>query len=145
MASYEHLNELKGSESKLGASSTSIGELVAKITAQISAIVRNEIKFAAMQGKAKVAKLGIGGALFALAGLLGLYLLGGLLLTAVFAFALIVPLWAAFLIVSGIIFLIMAILIGVGVAMFQASAKHQPSPAPGFKKDLQAVKKGIGK
>ncbi|XCB29366.1 phage holin family protein [Arcanobacterium hippocoleae] len=145
MTTNDHLNEVKGTESKLGSGATSIGELIAKITAQLSAIVRNEIKFAVLQGKAKITKLGAGGALFALAGILCLYLLGGLLLTAVHAFALILPMWLAYLIVSGILLFIIIILIIVGVSLFKSSAKHNPNPKHGFEKDLAAVKKGIGK
>lgn len=145
MTTNDHLNEVKGSESRLSSGSATIGELVAKITAQISAIVRNEIKFAVLQGKAKASKLGVGGALFAVAGLLGIYLLGMLLLAAVHAFALVVPMWAAYLIVSGILLLIMLILVLVGIKLFKASSQHNPNPTPGFKKDIAAVKKGIGK
>lgn len=147
MTTNDHLNEVKGSESRLSSSagSSTIGELVAKITAQISAIVRSEIKFAVLQGKAKVSKLGAGAALFAVAGIIGLYLLGMLLLAAVHAFALLVPMWGAYLIVSGILLLVMLILVLVGVKLFKASAEHRPNPTHGFKKDIDAVKKGIGK
>lgn len=145
MTTNDNLNETKDVESKLSPGSTSIGGLIAKITAQISAIIRNEIKFAVLQGKAKIAKIGAGGAICIFAALLSLYLLGTLILATLHAFALIVPLWLAYLIVSGIILLLILILLVIAVFLFKAAGKNNPNPKPGFEKDFAAVKKGIKK
>ncbi|MCI7690717.1 phage holin family protein [Trueperella pyogenes] len=124
-------------------SGQSIGELVAKITAQFSALVRDEISYTKLQATAKVKKLGIGGALFAVAGVLALYMLGTLLLAAGFGFATIMPVWAAFLAVSGILLLIILLLALIGALSFKASKKHDVDPKSGLQKDIDAVKKGI--
>ncbi|QOR47997.1 phage holin family protein [Trueperella pecoris] len=121
----------------------SIGELVAKITAQFSALARDEISFAKLQAVAKVKKLGIGGALFAVAGVLALYMLGTLLLAAGYGLATVMPLWAAFLVVSGILLLIIILLAVVGLLRIKASQKHVIDPKAGLKKDIDAVKKGM--
>lgn len=121
----------------------SIGELVAKITAQFSALVRDEITYTKLQATAKIKKIGTGGALLAVAGVLALYMLGTLLLAAGYGLATVMPTWAAFLVVSGILLLIILILALVGLLLFKASQKHTVDPKDGLKKDINAVKKGI--
>lgn len=128
-----------------GSSSSSIGELIAKVTAQFSFLVRDEIKFASLQAKAKVTKLGTGGALFAVAGVLALYMLGILLMAAGFAFATFLPTWLAFLCVAGILLLLILILVVIGILKLKASKRHKVDPKSGMLKNLEAVKKGLKK
>lgn len=127
------------------ASEPSFGELIAKITAQFSALVRDELRYATVQAQAKVKKLGIGGGMFAVAGVLALYMLGLLLLAAVAGFANLVPWWAAFLIVSGILLLIIIILALIGLNRMKSAKKNKVDPKSGIEKDINAVKKGLGK
>lgn len=123
----------------------SIGELVGKISAQVSALVRDEIKHAGIQMKAKVSKLAVGGVLIIVAAILALYMLSLLLFAAVAAFAKITSLWLAFLIVAGILLLLIVILLLVGINRIKASEKHQFNPQEGIGKDIDAVKKGLNK
>lgn len=124
---------------------SSIGELVAKITAQFSALVRDELKYATVQLQAKVTKLGIGGALLAVVGVLAFYLLTLLVGAAVAGFAKIMPVWAAFLTVAGIVLLIMVILTLLALAKFKSSKQNVVDPKAGLIKDVDAVKKGFTK
>ncbi|MDP9806574.1 multisubunit Na+/H+ antiporter MnhG subunit [Trueperella bonasi] len=124
-------------------SGQSIGELIAKVTAQFSALVRDEISYTKLQATSKVKKLGIGGVLLAVAGILALYLLGLLLIAAAFAFAQIMPVWAGFLVVSGILLLIILILAFVGLGRMKAAQKHKINPGAGIQKNVDAVKKGL--
>lgn len=123
----------------------SIGELVAKITAQFSALVRDELKYATVQLQAKATKLGIGGALLAVVGVLAFYLLTLLLGAAVAGFAHVMPVWAAFLTVAGILLLIMVILALVALAKFKSSKQNIVDPKAGLTKDVDAIKKGFTK
>lgn len=123
----------------------SIGELVGKISAQVSALVRDEIKHAGIQMKAKVSKLAVGGVLIIVAAILALYMLSLLLFAAVAAFAKITSLWLAFLIVAGILLLLIVILLLVGLNRIKASEKHEFNPQEGIGKDIDAVKKGLNK
>lgn len=127
------------------ASKPSVGQLVAKVTAQFSSLIRDEIKYATMQLKAKVVKSAVGAALFAVAGVLALYALGILLLAAGFAIALALPAWAAFLIVGGVLLLICIILALVGINRFKAAEEHEFDPKAGIEQDIDAVKKGLDK
>ncbi|MDD7383993.1 MAG: phage holin family protein [Actinomycetaceae bacterium] len=122
---------------------TTIGMLINKASQQISTLVRGEFDFAQANLKAKVKKLGLGGVLLAVVVVLGVFLLNLLLFAAVAGFAVIVPWWAAFLIVSAIVLVVMAVLALIGVAKIKASSQHKVNPKEGFQKDAEAVKSGI--
>ncbi|MDO5025358.1 MAG: phage holin family protein [Trueperella sp.] len=126
-------------------SKASVGQLVAKVTAQFSALIRDEIKYATMQLKAKVVKSAVGAALFAVAGVLALYAFGILLLAAGYGIATVLPAWAAFLIVGGALLLICVILALLGVNRFKSAGKHELDPKSGIEQDIDAVKKGLDK
>lgn len=126
-------------------SQKTMGELVANVSQQLSRLVRGELELAQVRLTEKVSALGGGGAMLAVAGVLALYALGLLFLGAVWAFSLVLPLWASFLIVAGILLVIVAILALVGKSKIDASKKVQVDPASGFKADVAAAKKGISK
>lgn len=121
----------------------SFGALVATILGQVSTLVRGEMELAQVQLKEKVTKLGLGGALLAVAGVLALYMFGLLLFAAVQAFALIIPQWAAFLAVAGILLVIIAVLAVVGGAELKKSNEVKVDPAAGIKASTDAAKKGF--
>ena len=66
------IHEEKNSQQKNTPSGATIGELVAKVTAQFSALIRDEISMAKLNAKAKIAKLGIGGVLLVVAAVISL-------------------------------------------------------------------------
>lgn len=123
----------------------SVGELVAKITAQFSALIRDEITYTKKQATAKAKKLGIGGVLIGAGVFLALYMFGMLLFAAAYGLATVLPVWAAFLIVAGALLLIIVALILVGVSRIKASQAHAVNPKEGLEKNLAAVKKGVQK
>ncbi len=103
----------------------SLGQLVADATADISTIVRSEIALAKAEitGEAKIAGRGAGllaGAAFV--GLLGLIFLGHSIAQIIGIW---LPLWAGYLITTGILFALAAIL---GVVGRNALNKVQPKP-----------------
>ena len=103
----------------------SLGQLVADATADISTIVRSEIALAKAEitGEAKIAGRGAGllaGAAFV--GLLGLIFLFHSIAQII---AIWLPLWAGYLITTGILFALAAIL---GVVGRNALNKVQPKP-----------------
>ncbi len=134
-----------GGTSTSSTPATSIGELVAKITAQFSALVRDEIKFAGVQLKTKAAKSGVGGALFAVAGVLALYAFGVLLLAAGYGIAEALPLWLSFLIVGLVLLLICGILAFAGSRKLKSAKENVVDPKKGLEKDVNALKKGFEK
>nr|WP_216400574.1 phage holin family protein [Arcanobacterium phocae] len=132
-------------ESSTPSSGGSIGELIAKITSQFSALVRDEIKYTGLQAKAKVTRLGIGGVLLAVAGILALYTLGFLFTGIAWAFAIILPIWAGYLITAGILLVIILILALVGKKSIDKASQATVNPKAGLVKNVEAIKKGFEK
>lgn len=122
-----------------------IGELIAQVSEQASSLVRDEIAYAQANLKAKATNIGIGGVLIAVGGVLAVFAFVLLLFAAVSAFALIIPWWAAFLAVAGILLLITLILVAIGGAQLKASQKHVVDPKGGLEQDVAAFKKGLNK
>lgn len=77
-----------------------VGELVASVTQDLSALVRDEMALAKTEITDSVTKAGLGAGLFGTAGVVALYGVGALLATIVLALALVVPAWLAALIVT---------------------------------------------
>lgn len=119
----------------------SLGQLIGKMTETLSALVRDEIQLAQAQLTEKGKALGTGGALFAVAGLFGLFGLGWLLHAAFLGLSVALPGWAAALIVAGAVLLIAA------VAALVGKAKMDKAPTPETKeniqKDIDAIKAGV--
>ncbi len=122
-----------------------IGELIAQVSEQASSLVRDEIAYAQANLKAKITNIGVGGVLIAISAVLAVFAFTLLLFAAVAAFALILPWWASFLIVAGILLLITLILVAIGGAQFKASKKHVVDPKGGLEQDVAAFKKGLNK
>ena len=124
-----------GQERPIGQERT-IGQLVADATADISMIVRNEIALAKAEitGEAKLAGKGAGllaGAAFV--GLLGVIFLFH---TVANVIAIWLPLWAGYLITTGLLFVIAAIL---GVVGKNNVTKVQPKPERTIKNAQETI------
>ncbi|GAA3229286.1 phage holin family protein [Actinocorallia longicatena] len=87
----------------------STANLVKQASEQLSHLVRAELRLAATELKDKARRGGTGGGLLAGAGLLALYAFAALLVAAGAALALVLPVWAAAVIVA------VVLLLGAGV------------------------------
>ena len=119
-----------------------IGQLVADATADISMIVRNEIALAKAEitGEAKLAGKGAG--LLASAAFVGLLGVIFLFHTIANVIAIWLPLWAGYLITTGLLFVIAAIL---GIVGKNNVTKVQPKPERTIKnaqETIEALKPG---
>lgn len=119
--------------------------MIAALSEQISSLVRDEIQLAQENLKAKIAKIGIGGVLLIGAALLALFVLTFLLLAGVAGFAEVMPWWAAFLVMAGILLLVVIVLAGIGALLVKQSQKHRVDPKGGLEQDVAAFKKGLDK
>jgi hypothetical protein len=99
------------------------------ISRRTSALVRLEIDLALREVRRKALALGIGAALLAAAGLLGLLMLVTGLAAAIAAIALVLPVWAAILVVSGGLFLLSTLLGVVGLGLVKRGAPPVPEQA----------------
>ena len=87
-----------------------VGTAVKQVAERTSAIVRLELELAALELKRKVASLGLGIGLGIGAAVLALFMVGFLYAAIAAALALVMPWWAALLVVTGILLLQVALL-----------------------------------
>ena len=80
-----------------------LGALVHRLTEQIPELVRSEMRLAQAELTQKGKKAGLGIGMFSAAGLLAFFGLATLITTAILALALVVPAWAAALIVAAVL------------------------------------------
>lgn len=121
------------------------GELLAQLTAQLTRLVRAELRLAQLELRGKGARAGLGLGLGGVAGVLAVLGLGACTAAAVVALALAVPWWASALIV-GAVLLAAAGLLGL-VAVRQAKRATPPLPeeaVEGLSHDAQLIKEHVG-
>ena len=128
-----------------GEARPSIGALFASVTGQLSSIIRGEIELNQAKLRAFASKSGKGIALLLVAAVFALYLLGWIFHTIEIALALVIPAWAASLIVVAILLLIVLILALVGSRSLPSAQEHRPDPAASVAATKEAIEKGLGK
>ena len=106
-----------------------LGAAAKAVSERVSSIVRLEIQLALSEIKAKAAALGAGIGLLVGAGIFALFMLGFLFATIAAGIATALPMWAALLIVTGILLLLAGILGGVGVMLLQKGTPPVPQQA----------------
>lgn len=127
----------------------SLGELVSRISENITALVRGEIALAKAKGKRMALKLGVGAGLLAAAGVLAAYGTGFLLAAIARLIALVLPLWAGQLIVALVLLIIAGVLAGIGATRLKAASQDVPDTPARLNQDVtaatQAVRTGLEK
>lgn len=136
-----------GSTGSNGSKPSSTADLVKLASEQVSQLVRDEIALAKLEMTTKAKKMGLGAGLFGGAGVVVFYGVGALLAGLALLLALVLPAWAAALIVAGGLFLIAAIAALIGRGEFKRAGTPVPEQAIGsVKADVdtlsQAVKDG---
>ncbi|MCH5673137.1 phage holin family protein [Streptomyces gilvus] len=119
----------------------SVGDLVGQATEQLSRLVRQEVALAKEELAEKGRRAGRGGGLL---GAAGAFAYAGLLAaagTAVAALSLALSVWAAALIVTGVLFVIAAVLGATGRAQLRQATPPTPEEALGsVKADVEEIK-----
>jgi Putative Actinobacterial Holin-X, holin superfamily III len=87
-----------------------LGAAVKEVAERASAIVRLELELATLELRRKIVSLGLGIAFAIAAAVLLLFMIGFAFAAAAAALTLVMPTWAALLVVTGIIFLGVAVL-----------------------------------
>jgi uncharacterized membrane protein YqjE len=121
----------------------STGELVSRMSQEVSQLVRDELRLAQAELSGKAKRAGVGAGLFGAAGLIALYGVGVLIATVILALALVLDAWLAALIV-GVVLLAAA---GVAALLGRKNVEQAGSPVPtdtveSVKRDVRAVKEG---
>jgi uncharacterized membrane protein YqjE len=118
----------------------SVGELVSQLSSQTSRLVRDEMKLAQNEFREAAKHAGLGAGLLSVAGLLAVLGLATFVASAIAALTLVLPLWAAALIVGIVLF------VAAGIAgLISKNQVRQSSPVPqqtvaSVKQDIDEVK-----
>ncbi|MGW3116118.1 phage holin family protein [Streptomyces sp. NPDC001107] len=122
----------------------SVGELVGQATEQLSRLVRQEVALAKEELSAKGRRAGRGGGLLGAAGAFayaGLLALAG---TGVAALSLVLSVWAAALIVTGVLFVIAGVLAVTGRAQLRRAAPPTPEETLGsVRADVEEIRERV--
>ena len=117
------------------------GELVSRLSKQVSQLVRDELRLALAELKQKGKRAGIGAGLPGAAGMISLFGLGALVVAMIAALALVLPVWAAALIVGGVLLVLAGLLGLAGVGQVKRATPPTPQQAiASTKRDIQTVK-----
>jgi hypothetical protein len=103
-----------------------VGELVQRATEQLTDLVRGEMRLARAEMTEKGKRFQKGGGLFGGAGVLGFVTLQALVATAIAALAVPLPVWAAALIVTGVL----AVATGLTALAGRKQVRGATPPAP---------------
>jgi hypothetical protein len=117
----------------------SLFTLVGELPDRVSTLVRAEIDQIKAEIGYKVKHFGIGAGLVAAAAFVGIFFLGALIATGILALALVMPAWAAALVVTGALLLIIAILIGIAYLNFKRGSEPLES-IESLRRDLDMMK-----
>ncbi|WP_028642395.1 phage holin family protein [Nocardioides sp. URHA0020] len=119
----------------------STGDLVSRLSQDVSRLVRDELRLAQLEVSGKAKKAGVGAGLLGGAGVIALYGLGVLITTAILALALAMPAWLAALIVGVVLLVVAGIAALIGKKRVAAAAPPVPERAvESIKQDVDAVK-----
>jgi hypothetical protein len=125
------------------AAEPTIGALVHDLTQQVPDLIRSELRLAQTEMAAKGKKAGIGIGMFSAAGLLAFFGVAALLTAATAALALVLPTWAAALIVAAVLFAGAALVALGGKKQVDQATPAKPERAlEGIKEDIDTVKGG---
>jgi uncharacterized membrane protein YqjE len=127
-------------------SEETLGAVVHRLSEQVPELVRSEIRLAQAELTEKGKRAGVGVGLFSVAGILALYGFAALLTTVVVLLDLVLPLWAAAAIVTGVLLAVA----GVAGLMGKKQVSRSTPPAPekaiaGVKADVATIKGGTSR
>ena len=118
-----------------------IGELVGRLSEQVSHLVRDELRLALAELKQKGKRAGLGAGLTGAAGVIALFGLAVLVAAVIAALALVLPVWAAALIVGGVLLLLAGVLALAGIGQVKRGTPPTPDQAiASTKRDIETVK-----
>ena len=106
-----------------------VGTAAKQVAEHASSLARLELELALLEVKGKVAALGIGIGMSIAAAIFGLFALGFGLAAGAAALALVLPMWAALLIVFGVLALLAVVLLLVGLSAIKNGAPPVPEQA----------------
>ncbi|MGH4026322.1 MAG: phage holin family protein [Pseudonocardiaceae bacterium] len=133
-----------GEQAQTGSTDSSVAQLVERMSAQVSALVRDEMALATAEMKRKGAHAGIGIGLGGAGGVLALLGLGALVAAGVLGLASVVASWLAALIVGVVLLVFAGGLAVAGIGKVRDATPPLPKRAvQSTKRDIETVKESI--
>ena len=127
-----------------GLSDVSTGELVRRLSAQLSELFRRELDLARTELTAKGKRAGAGAGLAGAGGVVALFAVGTLVAAAVAGLATVVPVWLSALIIGVVLLLVAGILALVGRGRLRRATPPVPEQAvQGVQSDVDAVRNAV--
>ncbi len=124
-----------------GTAQEPVGELVQKASQQLSQLVRDEMRLAQAEMTQKGKRFGKGGGLFGGAGLVGVLTLQALVATVIAALSLVMDVWAAALIVTGVLAAVTALMAALGRQQIGKASPPKPEQTvDSVKTDVAEIK-----
>lgn len=120
----------------------SLFTLIGELPDVVTRLVQAEIARIRAELAYKAKNMAVGVALIIVAATISLYLIGTLIVAGIFALALIVPAWAAALLVAGVLLILIAGLVVGAIGAFRR-AGQDAGLAAGLREDVDIVK-GVG-
>jgi MFS family permease len=125
-------------------STASTGELVQRLSTQLSELVRRELDLARTELAAKGRRAGTGAGLAGAGGVVALYGVGALIAAGIAGLATVVPVWLSALIVGAVLLLVAGVLALVGRGRLRQAAPPVPEQAVrGVQEDMATVKNAV--
>lgn len=122
----------------------STGELLTRLSTQVTELVRGELQLATAELTAKGKRAGIGAGLAGAGGVIALFGVGALVAAAIAAIALVTPVWLAAVIVGVVLLAIAAVLALVGRSSLQKAVPPTPERAvQSVQDDVATVKEAV--
>ncbi|RUR03302.1 phage holin family protein [Labedella endophytica] len=119
----------------------SLGSLIGRLPELVSRMIRGEIQLAKQEMSTKLKAAGVGAGLLVGAAILAIIFLQIMLAAAIIALSLVLPAWAAALIVGGVVLIIVIVLALVGIKALKTGVPPVPTEAvASVKSDIRAVK-----
>jgi len=118
----------------------STGELISRLTEQTSTLIRDEMRLAQAELSAKAKHAGVGLGMFGAGGLFALLAAGSAVATAILALALVLPAWAAALIVTVVLAIVAAVAALLGKKQVAQATPTPERTVANVKHDVETVK-----
>ena len=123
---------------------SSTAQSVERLSAQVSALVRDEIALATVEMKQKGSRIGAGLGISGAGGLLALYGVTAVLAAAVLGLATVLDAWLAALIVGVVLLAVAGALTAAGIGQVRSGTPPLPEQAvQSTKRDIETVKESI--
>lgn len=120
------------------------GELVKRLSTQVSELVRGELELAKAELSTKGRQVGVGAGLAGAGGVVALFGLGALVAASIAGLALVTPVWLAALIVGVALLLVAGILALTGRSRIARGTPPLPEQAVcGVQQDVETVKEAV--